>query len=219
MPDVKITCPHCRQHLWVDSAWGGMQVNCPGCNGGMIVPGAPPPAPAQAPPDPIPAPFLDPAGFRTECPNCYAPLPRGGVICKRCGYNQATGRQILPPREPVEQSVTVVTLKGPWYPYAAAAFVVAGISIWVAFANPDTYKSILGAAFVYYLAVSFVVLYAAFREGEGIQAIFVPFYKVYFVLTADVPQLLRILYLSGMALVFLLALAGAIAKQMHMAHP
>lgn len=35
---MKISCPHCRQHLEVDEAWAGLEVTCPSCGGGLVIP-------------------------------------------------------------------------------------------------------------------------------------------------------------------------------------
>jgi hypothetical protein len=47
MADIKFSCPHCNQHITCDELWGGHQLQCPGCQGGIIVP-----AVAAAPPEP-----------------------------------------------------------------------------------------------------------------------------------------------------------------------
>jgi hypothetical protein len=47
MADIKFSCPHCNQHITCDELWGGHQLQCPGCQGGIIVP-----AVAAAAPEP-----------------------------------------------------------------------------------------------------------------------------------------------------------------------
>jgi len=39
MADIKFSCPHCNQHITCDELWGGHQLQCPGCQGSLIVPG------------------------------------------------------------------------------------------------------------------------------------------------------------------------------------
>lgn len=48
MADIKFSCPHCNQHITCDELWGGHELQCPGCQGSLIVPGG---ATAPAPPD------------------------------------------------------------------------------------------------------------------------------------------------------------------------
>jgi hypothetical protein len=38
MADIKFSCPHCNQHITCDELWGGHELQCPGCKGGIIVP-------------------------------------------------------------------------------------------------------------------------------------------------------------------------------------
>ena len=44
-----IACPHCQQQLQVEEAWAGLEVDCPLCQGKLIVPGPPAIAPAAPP--------------------------------------------------------------------------------------------------------------------------------------------------------------------------
>jgi 1,4-alpha-glucan branching enzyme len=47
---MRIACPHCHQELDVDEAWAGMEVSCPLCAGGLVVPALAPVASIQADP-------------------------------------------------------------------------------------------------------------------------------------------------------------------------
>jgi hypothetical protein len=38
MADIKFTCPHCKQQIECDQLWGGHEINCPTCQGTMMVP-------------------------------------------------------------------------------------------------------------------------------------------------------------------------------------
>src|SRR5947208_5203823 len=94
MSDIKFSCPACQQHIQADQGYADMQINCPACKTALIVPSAiaiapalvPVPSPAYAPPPPPPT----PAAPAAACPSCGNSLPRGAVICIRCGYNLAT---------------------------------------------------------------------------------------------------------------------------------
>jgi hypothetical protein len=47
MANMTFNCPHCNQAVQCDDQWGGQQIQCPLCQGGIIVPQAAPSAPAQ----------------------------------------------------------------------------------------------------------------------------------------------------------------------------
>lgn len=38
MSEIKFACPHCRQHIACDQGYCGYQIQCPACQGGLIVP-------------------------------------------------------------------------------------------------------------------------------------------------------------------------------------
>jgi hypothetical protein len=38
MADIKFTCPHCQQGIQCDQLWCGHEINCPTCQGGLVVP-------------------------------------------------------------------------------------------------------------------------------------------------------------------------------------
>src|SRR6266446_1445316 len=100
MSDIKFSCPACQQHIQADQGYAGMQINCPACNIPFNVPSAvaiaPAPAavpsPAYAPPPP---PSMRSASAAGGCPSCGNPLPRGAVICTKCGYNIATKQRTV----------------------------------------------------------------------------------------------------------------------------
>src|SRR5579859_8017417 len=74
MADIKFSCPHCNQHITCDELWGGHELQCPGCQGSLIVPGG---AAAPAPPQNtlVPKP---PSGGKvalTKAPMPNAPAP------------------------------------------------------------------------------------------------------------------------------------------------
>jgi len=77
MSDFKFTCPHCQQHLSVDSSMVGTQVACPTCSGTLIVP---------EPPTSHPRHSLAPTEVGGICPYCraeIAPTDRTRV-CPAC---------------------------------------------------------------------------------------------------------------------------------------
>ncbi len=61
MSDLKFYCPRCDQKIQCDEQWSGLKIQCPACQGDLIVPhmtAAPIPAPQPAAPPPIPQPTL-----------------------------------------------------------------------------------------------------------------------------------------------------------------
>jgi uncharacterized membrane protein YdbT with pleckstrin-like domain len=48
MADITFACPHCEQHIEADDAICGQTVECPSCQGEIIVPEKPKPAPKVA---------------------------------------------------------------------------------------------------------------------------------------------------------------------------
>jgi uncharacterized protein YbaR (Trm112 family) len=36
--DIRHTCPYCKQHVVVDEAGGGMEIECPGCHNRLTIP-------------------------------------------------------------------------------------------------------------------------------------------------------------------------------------
>src|SRR5262245_29752947 len=107
MSDIKFACPQCQQHIQCEPGYAGMEIACPTCSTRIVVPGTPAPAPApalamaQAPSPPPPMPSgtrlatSTSAAATSGCPSCGAALPRGAVLCTRCGYNLATGQRTV----------------------------------------------------------------------------------------------------------------------------
>lgn len=48
MADMTFNCPHCQQPIQCDDQWSGQQIQCPLCQGALLVPQAAPSAPAPA---------------------------------------------------------------------------------------------------------------------------------------------------------------------------
>jgi len=77
MSDVRLTCPHCKQHLAADSSMVGTQVACPTCSGTLIV---------SERPASQPRPSSPPTEAGGICPYCraeIAPTDRTRV-CQAC---------------------------------------------------------------------------------------------------------------------------------------
>src|ERR1043165_3178262 len=86
MPDIKFSCSQCGQHISCDEQWSGHQIQCPGCQQNLIVPGQIPAlasaAPAAAPLVPQPPASNRPrlAAGVTQVARSTAPAP---VVQKR----------------------------------------------------------------------------------------------------------------------------------------
>ena len=210
MPDIKFSCPHCEQHIVADSAYGGIQISCPGCNGGLVVPQAvdstPPPAPpavqtvSSAAPTGARLKPQTPAPSTSGCPSCGAALPRGAVLCTSCGYNLATGKRIVAGQPAALGKPVDPQWETPWYktplPYVAAAFAVLGLAYFLGRDNPKVVLALIGVGVLYCLTVHIMALVAAFRYGvgTGFLTLCIPFYALYFVFKVHDNDTLKILY-------------------------
>jgi hypothetical protein len=204
MSEIKFSCPSCQQHISADAAYAGMQINCPACSSPMIVPGdamvPPPPEPVQNPVAPPGPPSHAPASG--ACPSCGNALPRGAVICTRCGYNLATKKRmvagrVVPPGAPKQKG------DAPWYktapPYILVVILLlAGLYILGRSSPPMMLAFVLVGA-LYCLVVHLIVVVAAFHDGagQGFLTLCLPFYALYYVFKVNESSTLQMLYGSA----------------------
>ena len=196
-----------------------MQINCPACNGGLVVPGDPvalPPAPlsvrAHVPPLPPPVPpsAKTPRSGAAVCPSCGAGLPRGAVLCTQCGYNLATGRRIVAGKPAAPGKPAASQWEVPWYktayPYVGAVVVVMATLYFLGRENPGMKLAFVGVAALYVLTTHIIVAVAAFRQGIGMGflTLCIPFFALYFVFKVSDSDTLKILY--GFAVLLNIAL-------------
>jgi len=212
MPDIKFSCPHCEQRIAADSGYGGMQISCPGCNGGLIVPETEAPAPPPA----VELVSSAPAGARLQpqvsapaasgCPSCGAALARGAVLCINCGYNLSTGKRIVAGQSAPLGKPTAPQWETPWYktgyPYVGVVFAVLGVGYALGRDNPKVVLALVGIALLYWLTVHLIVLIAAFRSGvgTGFLCLCIPLYVLYFVFKVHDNDTLKVLY-GGVVLI------------------
>ena len=52
MPEIKVFCLHCGQHIQCDESYRGIQITCPSCNHSFVVPQATRPVSQPIPPPP-----------------------------------------------------------------------------------------------------------------------------------------------------------------------
>jgi hypothetical protein len=108
--DIRFVCPQCAQHIAIDEAGAGLQIECPGCRVPLIVPESPPPAlssalrprirlanpePAPAPSPPALPPSLpvapvptQPTGndqYHCQNPECGVTLSESQLVTMRAG--------------------------------------------------------------------------------------------------------------------------------------
>ena len=91
MSESKVTCPHCSQHINLDSIWSGRTLTCPACQKPFTVPEFAP-AP-QAPPTGEPAPV--PGALRWHLVPTAAPHTAAHAVPKSGAY---PGRQAVSAR-------------------------------------------------------------------------------------------------------------------------
>jgi hypothetical protein len=221
MADIKFACPTCQQHIQAESGYAGVQIVCPACHASLIVPGTPAPpalvavsAPAYAAGPAVPAAPSVTAAPRSAagsaCPSCKGPLPRGAVLCTRCGYNLATGQRTVAGRPAPLGKPGAPQWEVPWYktayPYIGALLVVLSVLYFFGKENEGMKMAFVGVAALYYIAVQILVLIAAFKESvaTGFLTLCVPFYGVYFVWKVCENQTLQLLYTVAILLWFVL---------------
>jgi hypothetical protein len=73
--DIKFSCPHCQRHIQAGPEYAGMQINCPSCNGPIIIPGAQPIALAVTAPPLIDSPSAPPQPAQRSVAPAAKPTP------------------------------------------------------------------------------------------------------------------------------------------------
>jgi hypothetical protein len=202
MADIKFSCPHCQQHIQAEPGYAGLQINCPGCQGSLIVPGTPAAAaPRYAAVPTTPSTPLPPTA--AGCPSCGTPLPRGAVLCTACGYNLATRQRTVAGRPAALGKPAAPQYDTPWYktayPYLALVFLVLGVLYFLGRQNPAMMLAFIGTAALYTLTAHIIVVVAAFREsvGTGFLTLCIPFYALYFVFKVSDNDTLKVLYTAA----------------------
>ena len=76
MAELTFDCPHCRQPITCDDQWAGQQIQCPACQGAIIVPAKPAGAPGHNPLVPKPP----PGGSRLSVGQAQKPATPGRAI-------------------------------------------------------------------------------------------------------------------------------------------
>lgn len=208
MAEIKFSCPNCQQHIQADEGYAGVQINCPACQTGMLVPGnpaAPPP-----PPPPLPTPSAAPAAqsASSACPSCGGALPRGAVLCTQCGFNLATGKRmvagkVVAPGKPAKERGET-----PWhktaYPYVGVVVLAIGILYFLGKDNPKVQLAIGAVVLLYLVGVHILVTVSAFQVGLGtgfLTMCVLPF-TVYYVFKINDDDSLKILYAAALAIRF-----------------
>jgi DNA-directed RNA polymerase subunit RPC12/RpoP len=223
MPDIKFSCPSCQQHIQAEAGYAGMQINCPTCQGALLVPAAPPaprvlmPSAASftpPPPPPPPGPAVSASSTASGCPSCGNALPRGAVLCTNCGYNLVTKQRTVAGHVVAPGKPSTGQWETPWYktpyPYVGLLLVTLGIFYLLGRENPAFMLALVGAGLLYSLGMHIVVAVAAFREGAGtgFLTLCVPFYALYFVFRVNDNDTLKLLY--GIALIINLVIRFAV---------
>ncbi len=216
MPEIKFSCPHCQQHIQADSAYAGLQLACPACQGGFFVPGSAPTQAAVPPPPPTPAPSLSrqTTSAASSCPSCGNALGRGAVLCTACGYNLSTGVRTVAGRPAAPGKSYSTQTKTKWYrtpyPYVALVLVTLGLLYLLGSNDRTMMVAFVGLAELYQGVVGIIVLVATFQDGlgTGFATLCIPFYSVYFVFVIKDSNTLRVLYAVFWLILFAVILIG-----------
>ena len=199
MSDIKFACPQCQQHIQCEPGYAGMEINCPMCATRIVVPGTPVPVPAMAmaqapaPPPPMQTRLATStsAPATSGCPSCGVALPRGAVLCTRCGYNLATGQRTVAGRPAPRGKPTVPKGDTVWYktsyPYLGA-FAAVLLVLYLLGRQGGGEMNVPMAAFVglvllYALGVWITTAVFAFKDsvGKGFLCLCIGIYAIYWV--------------------------------------
>jgi hypothetical protein len=213
MADFKFACPHCQQHIQADEGYAGLQIQCPSCQGSLIVPGtAPAPAPAVTPPPQRPAaarlatsgsasPTAPAAAHGSSCPSCGAALARGAVLCVNCGYNLTTKQRTVAGRPAAMGKPSSPSGATPWYlspwPYLGVVIALLGVFYYLGRENPPMMLGFAAVALVYILGVHIITTVHAFSNegiGTGFLTLCIPLYAIYYVFKVCDSDTLKVLY-------------------------
>jgi hypothetical protein len=210
MSDLKFSCPHCQQHIEAESGYAGIQINCPSCQGALIVPGTPLPAPPPPPPAPprlqVPRQPAAATAATSSCPSCGNALLPGAVLCINCGFNLTTGKRMVAGQVMASGRPAETQWETPWYktalPYVGALVLLLGVLYLLGRQNRSYMFAFLLTAGLYSGVVHIVVIVAAFQEGmgTGFLTLCVPFFSLYFVFKTNDSDTLRVLYAVAVVL-------------------
>src|SRR5438477_8988729 len=115
MSDIRFACPRCQQHIQAETSYAGVEIACPACSAKMVVPGTPMVPTIAAPPIPVPMSAGPAPTSAGGCPSCGAALPRGAVLCTKCGYNLATKQRTVAGRPTAPGRAMAPSGQEPWY--------------------------------------------------------------------------------------------------------
>jgi DNA-directed RNA polymerase subunit RPC12/RpoP len=210
MAATKFACPHCQQHIEAPDGYGGMQITCPACDGGILVPGslAPLPNPViNVPPPPSPG---------VACPSCGGALPKGAVLCTACGYNLVTRQRTVAGRPAAAARPRRSPGDVPWYktvyPYLGFILVVLGTFYFLGRTNSEMMLVYAGLSALFAFVAHILVVVSAFRNDGmawGFLSLCIPLVALYYIIKVSDDETLKLVY--GVAVVNNLA-AGFLAK-------
>ena len=158
---MKFSCPHCEQHIEVDSSLAVTQIACPSCQQNFTV------ELSQGDIARETAASNEVAKRTTDgCPSCGVALPRGTVICTNCGLNKATGKKMVKGRlrQPDDQGVDLKWYRTA-YPYIGAVLVILGILALLGRSNRDLASEAAFLLLIYLLVVRIILIREAYEWG------------------------------------------------------
>src|SRR5262245_24638092 len=214
MSDIKFACPACQQHISADQGYAGMEIACPACSARMIVPGtparvsipAPVPSPAYVPPPPAPSQYATSPATASGCPSCGAVLPRGAVICTKCGYNIATKQRIVAGRVVAPGKAMAPRGDVKWYatpyPYLGVLGLVYVVLYALAHSNDGMKIVYLLSCALFIFTAHICVVVSAFKDsvGKGFLCLCIGIYAIYYTFKESDSTLLKTLIGISLAL-------------------
>lgn len=110
--DISFNCSKCGQHILIDEVGAGIEIQCPNCQFGLIVPTPEAANPGNATQTasraaglgspPVVNPAQQPAGSRKLCPKCNRSWPEDYLFCQSCGERLGMPTETDTP-EPVQK--------------------------------------------------------------------------------------------------------------------
>lgn len=132
MPEIKVFCLHCGQHIQCDESYRGIQITCPACNHSFVVPQASRPVSQPLPPPPPVTSATEPKsnpGQRQE--SQAAPKKWEGGVEVPEGWGKPHPKRFTEPKPAAVPTKSTGKQKNIWVGASVAGLcIVAGLIFW-----------------------------------------------------------------------------------------
>ena len=132
MPEIKVFCLHCGQHIQCDESYRGIQITCPACNHSFVVPQASRPVSQPLPPPPPVTSATEPKsnpGQRQE--SQAAPKKWEGGVEVPEGWGNPPPKRFTEPKPAAVPTKSTGKQKNIWVGASVAGLcIVAGLIFW-----------------------------------------------------------------------------------------